>query len=105
MIFRHAVAALLAASAVVASPVKRDMGFKWGKEKIRGVNIGGWLVLEPWITPSIFQKLDQSLGIIDEYTLCEKLPDQAPQILRDHWNNWVRYDDFAKIASAGFNLV
>jgi len=58
-----------------------------------------------WITPSIFQKLDQSLGIIDEYTLTEKLPDQAPQILRDHWNDWVGYDDFAKIASAGFNLV
>jgi len=24
-------------------------GFNWGNEKIRGVNIGGWLVLEPWV--------------------------------------------------------
>ena len=23
--------------------------------KIRGVNLGGWLLLEPWITPSIFE--------------------------------------------------
>ena len=22
--------------------------------QIRGVNLGGWMVLEPWITPSIF---------------------------------------------------
>jgi hypothetical protein len=26
---------------------KRGVDFKWGSEKIRGVNIGGWLVLEP----------------------------------------------------------
>lgn len=25
------------------------------REKIRGVNLGGWLVLEPYITPSIFE--------------------------------------------------
>lgn len=24
-------------------------------ETIRGVNLGGWFVLEPWITPSIFE--------------------------------------------------
>ena len=23
--------------------------------KIRGVNLGGWLVMEPWITPKIFE--------------------------------------------------
>lgn len=26
---------------------KRGVDFHWGQEKIRGVNIGGWLVLEP----------------------------------------------------------
>jgi glucan 1,3-beta-glucosidase len=26
-----------------------------GDETIRGVNLGGWFVLEPWITPSIFE--------------------------------------------------
>ena len=26
--------------------------------KIRGVNLGGWLVLEPWITPSIFEEVN-----------------------------------------------
>ena len=58
-----------------------------------------------WITPSIFQGVDQSLGIVDEYTLCQKLPSQAPGILRNHWDNWVSLADFHQIAAAGFNLL
>jgi glucan 1,3-beta-glucosidase len=34
---------------------KRDLRFNFGQDKVRGVNLGGWLVLEPWITPSIFE--------------------------------------------------
>lgn len=34
---------------------KRDPKFGFGQEKVRGVNLGGWFVLEPWITPSIFE--------------------------------------------------
>ena len=26
---------------------KRSVNFAWGSEKVRGVNLGGWLVLEP----------------------------------------------------------
>jgi glucan 1,3-beta-glucosidase len=48
-------------------------------------HVRGWLVLEPWITPSIFQKLDQSLGIVDEFTLTEKLGSKAAlDILKPH---------------------
>ena len=56
-----AAAALLATvgNAAPASPLsglsKRDLPFDFGNEKVRGVNLGGWLVLEPWITPSIFE--------------------------------------------------
>ena len=31
--------------------------FNKGK-KVRGVNLGGWLVLEKWMTPSIFEGLN-----------------------------------------------
>ena len=34
---------------------KRDLKFDFNGEKVRGVNLGGWFVLEPWITPSIFE--------------------------------------------------
>ncbi|KAL9132028.1 MAG: hypothetical protein Q9217_000156 [Psora testacea] len=69
-----------------------------------GVNIGGWLVLEPWITPSIFQQFPGHT-VVDEWTLCEIYPDQAPGILKKHWDSWVSLADFQKIAENGFNLV
>jgi glucan 1,3-beta-glucosidase len=38
----------------------------WGKDKISGVNLGGWLVLEPFITPALYQKYPTA---VDEWTL------------------------------------
>lgn len=85
---------------------KRSVSFNWGSEKVRGLNIGGWLLLEPWITPSIFQSQDQSLGIVDEYTMTQKLgTDATYKILKAHWDSWCTFSDFQKIAKAGFNTV
>jgi glucan 1,3-beta-glucosidase len=85
---------------------KRSVAFGFGQEPVRGLNIGGWLVLEPWITPSIFESFDQSLGIVDEFTLAQKLPAaQAQQVLKTHWDTWCTFSDFQKIANAGFNTV
>ncbi|KAL9022178.1 MAG: hypothetical protein Q9185_000578 [Variospora sp. 1 TL-2023] len=81
---------------------QRDVDFQWGTTKVRGVNIGGWLLLEPWITPSIFQALDGS--VVDEYTLCEKVGN-ASDILKQHWDSFVSLRDFQKIKNAGFNTV
>ncbi|PBP25867.1 glucan 1,3-beta-glucosidase precursor [Diplocarpon rosae] len=110
MLFRNLLAAVLSAGAVAAIPAqslsKKSVDFNWGAEKVQGLNIGGWLLLEPWITPSIFQALDQSLGIVDEYTLTEKLgSDAAYKILKPHWDSWCTFEDFKKIADAGFNTV
>jgi glucan 1,3-beta-glucosidase len=49
--------------------------------------------------------VDQSLGIIDEYTLCERLPRLAPAVLRKHWDSFISFRDFQKIAAAGLNTV
>lgn len=38
------------------SPAKRKTGFNFGSDKVRGVDLGGWFVLEPWITPSLFEQ-------------------------------------------------
>ena len=68
-----------------STPNRRSVAFGFGSEVVRGLNIGGWLVLEPWITPSIFEAVDQSLGIVDEFTLTQKLgTDAALEILRPH---------------------
>jgi hypothetical protein len=39
--------AISAIHILTPSSEKRKVDFNWGSEKIRGVNIGGWLVLEP----------------------------------------------------------
>ncbi|KAF2637366.1 glycoside hydrolase [Massarina eburnea CBS 473.64] len=102
---RISLAAIAACGLASASPLtKRSVSFNWASEKVRGVSIGGWLVLEPWITPSLFEGLDDS--IVDEYTLGQKLgKDAALKILQNHWDTWVRWEDFKKIKDSGFNVV
>ncbi|TCD61592.1 exo-1,3-beta-glucanase [Steccherinum ochraceum] len=79
--------------------------FAYGQDPIRGVNLGGWFVLEPWITPSIFQNTNNT-GIIDEFTMGQMLDNStALSILTNHWETWITEDDFAAIAAAGLNHV
>lgn len=62
-------------------------------------------MLEPWITPSIFQAYP-GFSIVDEYTLCQQAPNAA-SVLQTHWANWVTLADFQQIAASnkGINLV
>ena len=48
-----------------------------------------------------------SHGIVDEWTLCHVLGNQTAhdQVLKPHWDTWVKLSDFQKIAASGFNLV
>jgi hypothetical protein len=66
---------------------------------VRGVNLGGWLVTEPWcvmksafcvritlmlcrITPSLYD----STNAVDEWTLCNKLGKTGcTNVLQEHW--------------------
>ncbi|KAI6082746.1 glucan 1,3-beta-glucosidase precursor [Hypoxylon rubiginosum] len=85
-------------------PLKRDLKFAFGSEKIRGVNLGGWLVLEPWITPSFFEVTPDN--VVDEYTLTQTLgADESSTRLEQHWSTWITADDFSDIASKGLNFV
>ncbi|KIJ22034.1 glucan 1,3-beta-glucosidase [Paxillus involutus ATCC 200175] len=80
-------------------------GFPYGSEKVRGVNLGGWLVLEPWITPSIFDNTGNS-AIVDEWTFGQYQDyNTALSVLQNHWNTWITASDFAAIAAAGLNHV
>lgn len=79
--------------------------FAYGTNPVRGVNLGGWFVLEPWITPSIFQNTNNT-AIVDEYTFGQMLDaDAAVAILQEHWQTWITEQDFADIAAAGLNHV
>lgn len=71
----------------------------------RGVNLGGWLSLEPFITPSLFD-YDSSLGIIDEYTLVTHLgAASAKSTLEKHYATFVTEQTFIDIAAAGLDHV
>lgn len=70
-------------------------------DHLRGVNLGGWLVLEKWMTPSLFEGLEAT----DETTWCAELGDKAPERLRAHWNSFITREDFAWLAGVGVNAV
>lgn len=85
-----------------STPVRRAPRFDYANTKVRGVNTGGWFVLEPWITPSLFE----GNGAVDEYTLTQELgKDAALSRLSQHWNSWITQDDFNQMAAAGLNHV
>ncbi|KAI9726654.1 MAG: exo-1,3-beta-glucanase [Cirrosporium novae-zelandiae] len=83
----------------------RDGAFDYTSTKVRGVNLGGWLVLEPWITPSLFEQFPDG-NVVDEWTFCEVLGSSAASSqLSAHWNSWITQSDFQEIAAAGLNHV
>ena len=73
---------------------------KFGK-KLRGVNLGGWLVLEKWMTPSLFDGLQAT----DETSYCVELGASAEQSLKNHWDTFITCEDFAWLAKTGINAV
>ncbi|PWN47653.1 glycoside hydrolase [Violaceomyces palustris] len=82
---------------------RQNPGFNYGSTKVRGVNLGGWLVAEPWITPSLFDNTGDS-RVIDEWTFGQYVGD-AYSRLESHWASFITEDDFRQIASAGLNHV
>ena len=96
--------------------------FGYGIQPVRGVNLyvqpspvncvflmlhqrGGWFVLEPWITPSIFQNTNNN-DIIDEYTFGQMQDyNTALGVLTNHWQTWITEQDFIAIHNAGLSHV
>ena len=71
-------------------------------EKIRGTNLGNWLVLEKWMKPDLFEPA----GVEDETWLARKLPaDEFAALLKAHRDSYVTEEDFKEIAGFGLNIV
>lgn len=78
--------------------------------------VGGWLVLEPWITPSLFY---QFLGAYEKYgdeapehvafdcySFCKVLgKEEANKQLRRHWQTWLLEEHIAFIAETGVDTL
>ena len=78
-----------------------DRGTETPSARLRGVNLGGWLLLEKWMTPSLFQ----GLAAADETTWCAELGPGARKRLRDHWERFITRTDFDWLAGIGINAV
>ncbi len=50
--FFGAFLAFLALASIIPGFFAMDFGFPYGEEKVRGVNLGGWLVIEVWSSSS-----------------------------------------------------
>ncbi len=83
-------------------PAARADGATTAQAKWRGVNLGGWLVLEKWITPSLYAGTQAE----DESTLCESLGKAgAAERLEKHRATWITAEDFRWLAERGINAV
>lgn len=70
--------------------------------KIRGVNLGNWLVLEKWMHPELFAGVKAE----DETDLSERLPrPELKERLKAHRDAYITQNDFYRIAAMGLNVV
>jgi aryl-phospho-beta-D-glucosidase BglC (GH1 family) len=69
------------------------------------VNIGGWLVLEPFITPALYEPFNGSA--VDEWTLSTLIQTRDGNLnaIQNHYDTFITEEDFAQIAAAGLNWV
>lgn len=78
-----------------------------GEEEVvlHGVNLGGWLLLETWLSP--FSDPEESMAHSDILTLLSKRfgTQQATELLNTYADSFITEDDFATIRSLGFNCV
>ncbi|PPQ78311.1 hypothetical protein CVT25_011682 [Psilocybe cyanescens] len=78
----------------------------YGKDRIFGVNLGGWLVLEPFISPAVFQRYP---GAVDEWTLSTLMAADTANgglnQLEEHYKTFITEQDIAQIAGAGLNWI
>lgn len=71
-------------------------------DKIKGVNLGNWLVLEKWMSPALFDGTTAE----DEYYLPTQLSKDAYEArIKIHRSEYISERDFATIARIGFNTV
>jgi len=72
--------------------------------QLRGVNLGGWFIMEKWMCPldsgslpdtySVIQTLDNRFGVAQEQAL-----------IKTYQQNWITTTDLDNIKNGGYNVV
>lgn len=72
---------------------------------LKGVNLGGWLVTENWMT-GMTDSTDVASGRFALETLSERFgPQQARKLMSIWQDNFITSQDIKKIADMGFNTI
>ncbi|MCR3906706.1 MAG: cellulase family glycosylhydrolase [Tenericutes bacterium] len=69
-------------------------------DKIKGVNLGGWFVLEQWMKPSLFKDINSN----DETGFSTLKPNAKEELIK-HWETFITKDDFVFLKNVGINSV
>ena len=81
-----------------------NVSYEWRliEMKIKGTNLGNWLVLEKWMEPDMFAGTKAE----DETWLNRELSDEElRERMTRHRDSYIQEKDFRKIASLGMNMV
>ena len=71
-------------------------------ERIRGVNLSGWFIPEPWVTPSLFAATGASNDAELQAALGTAVYNDR---VRHHYETFVSEADFHRMAQIGLNAV
>ncbi|EPQ29625.1 uncharacterized protein PFL1_02844 [Pseudozyma flocculosa PF-1] len=91
----------------------QDSGFDYNNAKVRGVNIGNWLLFEGWMSSALMRSLNSHAinapfpnPIIDEWTAgLYSDYNWASYVLTKHFDEWMTEADWKAIADANLNHV
>jgi endoglucanase len=72
--------------------------------RLRGVNLGGWLLMEKWMCP-----LDRG-GLVDNYSVLQTLTNRfgratQESLIKTYQQSWITTQDLDNIRNSGFNVV
>ena len=71
-------------------------------DRVRGVNLSGWFILEPWVTPSLFA----ATGASNDGELQQVLGSAAyNERIREHYETFISELDFKRMSAMGLNAV
>jgi glucan 1,3-beta-glucosidase len=73
---------------------------KLSERKVRGVNLGGWFVLEGWMSPELFEGVSGS----DETVFMQQKPN-AMEEMRTHYKTFIVETDFEWLSQKGVDYV
>lgn len=70
---------------------------------LKGLNLGGWLIMEDWFTPVA----NDATGDVYTYEVLEERfgTEKTYELLNIYQDNWIVETDFKNIADMGFNCV